>query len=108
MNTTFRCATMAVVQLYVIFYAAFVFCTTLSFSSGTIIYTKAMLNDIKSLFCRIDKISKSKNKNAELTMLTYCKEAVDLHVGVLGYAFYRPSLQVDQFTLCLFAVASRS
>lgn len=54
--------------------------TAVSFFFGVIMYTKAILNDIKSLFHRIDAESVSKKSNAE----KYCIEAINLHTRLLG------------------------
>lgn len=48
-------------------------------------YASAILIDIKSVFNRIDRSLKSREKNAELAVLVYCKEAIDLHARVYGY-----------------------
>lgn len=40
-------------------------------------YTKTFIVDIKSMFDRMDRLTKS--KSPDLPMLKYCKEAIELH-----------------------------
>lgn len=52
----------------------------LAYVYGIIMYTEAILVDIKSLFDRIDKETGAKESNAELSMLEYFEEAIELHL----------------------------
>lgn len=87
MNTAFRCIAMAFIQLYAITYTTFIFFMVSSLFFGIIKYTEAILNDIKSLFNRIDGLSESKDKNKGIVSLQRCKEAIDLHMRLNRYAF---------------------
>lgn len=46
-------------------------------------YVDACLNDIKSLYDRIDQLSKETDREAK--MLAYCTEAIDLHGRIFEY-----------------------
>lgn len=83
-NTTLRCIIMAIVQLFIFFFTMITTFTVLSFFSGVIFYIEAILIDIKSIFNRIDKLLKSKEKKTktQLSILDYCKEAIILHARV--------------------------
>lgn len=82
LNSTIRCFLMAVIDLYQIEYSFLVVSLILTYLFGIITYTKAILFDIKSIFNRMDKSLKFTDKNAEPTLLQYCKEAIDLHAQV--------------------------
>lgn len=64
--------------------------TAISFFFGVIMYTEAILNDIKSMFNRIDREPHSKKNTVQLKMTKYTIEAIDLHVRLIQYeiAFY--------------------
>lgn len=61
--------------------------TAISFFFGIIMYTEAILEDIKSLLSRIDVKSRSIETSAKLQMTKYCIEAINLHTRLLGYEF---------------------
>lgn len=73
---------MALVQFYIFIYSTLTLFTILSFFSGIIIYTNAILVDIKSLFNRIENLLKSNDRNAAITVLKLSKEAISVHVRV--------------------------
>lgn len=54
-----------------------------SFFFGVIMYTEAILNDIKSLFNRIDREYHSKKNVAQAKMTKYTIQAIDLHVQLI-------------------------
>lgn len=82
MDTTFRCAILAFVQMSSCSYSAIIYLTILSFYLGIVLYIQVILADIKTLFDRIEKSLKSKDAGAGLAIFGYCKEAIDLHVRV--------------------------
>lgn len=79
MNTTFRCAIVSISQTIHVTSAMIINTTALIFVFGIVMYVEAILLDIKTLFNRIDRISKSNDNDAELSMFQYCREALDLH-----------------------------
>lgn len=85
MNTTVRCMAMAAFQFYAIFCAVFNFLIILSLFFGMIIYSEAILNDIRSLLNRIDHLERAKDKGTKIALLEYCKKAIDLHVRLNRY-----------------------
>lgn len=62
--------------------------TIISLIFGFNMYVDACLNDIKSLFNRIDRLSKV--AGSEVKMIEYCIEAIDLH-GRIGRYFMMES-----------------
>lgn len=86
LNSTFRCFSMAVAQGCVVVYGMLVVATILTFFIGITMYTEAILNDIMSIFNRMDNSLKSKDKPA---VLQYCKEAIDLHARIYRCEFYK-------------------
>lgn len=60
-----------------------VVCIMICLLMGSMVYVKACLVDIKSIFvAHIDPLSK--RKDSELLLVEFCKEAIDLHERVNG------------------------
>lgn len=87
MNTAFRCMIVALILVCIYFYSTITLGTIVFFFTGTIMYIRALLIDIKLLFNRIEKLLKSKEKDTDLAILDYCKEAIDLHERVYRQFF---------------------
>lgn len=80
LNTTVRCATVALFELYYSSYVYVFYYSIICLLIEVTTYTKTFMHDIKGIFDQLDKLSKC--KNSELAMLKYCKDAVDFHERV--------------------------
>lgn len=85
MNTTIRYSSVFFSQTCAGCFHILIMSIMVSFVFGICIYTEAILIDIKSLFNRIDRQSKSNGRSAKLTMLEYCKEAIELYGRMSRY-----------------------
>lgn len=99
MNTTLRCASVVLYETVCTTCDVFILCSVPGLLIAFMIYSKACLLDIKSLFNRVDELSQLGNfqkstpknhnmfpcKNSEWKMLELCKEAVDLHRKINRY-----------------------
>lgn len=89
-NTTVRCIAMASFQFYILIYVIFLLQMILSLFFGIIIYTDAILDDIKSMLNRIDCHSKSKHKTNDIDPLQQWIEAIELHARLNRYFVLDP------------------
>lgn len=83
LNSTFRWTTISCVQLISNLAGETVTATTISLFFGFNMYVDACLNDVKSLFNRIDRLSKEIGSDQK--MFAYCTEAIDLHGRITRY-----------------------
>lgn len=97
-----RCALMAFYKTFGAACGASVFCSMPILLLAFMIYSKACISDIESIFIRVDQLSRGKKskpskpnnsespeyKCTEFSMLEYCKEAIDLHGKLNRYRLH--------------------
>lgn len=87
MDSTLNCALLYCTQLCGTLSGMAIIITAISFFFGIIMYTETILNDLQSLFQRIDVESIIKRATARMTAKKYCIEAINLHTSLLEYFF---------------------
>lgn len=84
LNSTFRWTMISCIQLISNLTGETVTATTITLFFGFNMFVDTCLNDIKSLFNRIDRLSKDTKSGGK--MLSYCTEAIDLHGRITRYS----------------------